>query len=64
MTFAGYLTTAVCTDIVQPVSEALTPIFNQLKTVQSCLKEVQKFGISDPRELYPYSMKVSIFELC
>ncbi|KAA8910420.1 hypothetical protein FN846DRAFT_939196 [Sphaerosporella brunnea] len=43
----------------EPVSEALTPIFNQLKTVQSCLKEVQKFGISDPRELYPYSMKLT-----
>jgi hypothetical protein len=43
---------------IQPVSEALTPIFNQLQTVQRCLKEVQKFGISSPRDLYPYSMKV------
>ena len=37
---------------------ALTPLFNQLQTVQHCLKEVQKFGIQDARELYPYSMKV------
>lgn len=43
----------------QPVSEALTPIFNQLQTVQRCLKEVQKYGIQHPRDLYPYSMKVS-----
>lgn len=46
----------------EPVSEALTPIFNQLQTVQRCLKEVQKFGIADPRDLYPYSMKLSSIE--
>jgi hypothetical protein len=44
---------------IQPVSEALTPIFNQLQTVRRCLNEVQKFGIQDARELYPYSMKVT-----
>ncbi|TGZ80424.1 hypothetical protein EX30DRAFT_341654 [Ascodesmis nigricans] len=43
----------------EPVSEALTPIFNQLQTVQRCLKEVQKYGIQHPRELYPYSMKLA-----
>jgi len=43
----------------EPVSEALTPIFNQLQTVRRCLNEVQKFGIQDARELYPYSMKLS-----
>ncbi|CCX31889.1 hypothetical protein FPQ18DRAFT_399782 [Pyronema domesticum] len=43
----------------EAVSEALTPIFNQLQTVRRCLKEVAKFGISDARELYPYSMKLS-----
>lgn len=49
---------------LQPVSEALTPIFNQLQTVQRCLKEVLKFGIGSPRDLYPYSMKVCILALC
>ncbi|KAL0638494.1 hypothetical protein Q9L58_002430 [Maublancomyces gigas] len=43
----------------EPVSEALTPIFNQLQTVRRCLKEVQKFGISNARDLYPYSMKLA-----
>ncbi|KAI5837542.1 hypothetical protein DFP73DRAFT_306573 [Morchella snyderi] len=43
----------------EPVSEALTPVFNQLQTVRRCLKEVQKFGISNARDLYPYSMKLA-----
>ncbi|KAL7272040.1 hypothetical protein RUND412_005179 [Rhizina undulata] len=43
----------------EPVSEALVPIFNQLQTVRRCLKEVEKFGITDARELYPYSMKLA-----
>jgi DNA repair ATPase RecN len=44
----------------EPVSEALLPIYNQLKTLKKCLREVQKAGgVSSPRELYPYSMKVS-----
>jgi hypothetical protein len=43
----------------EPVSEALLPIYNQLKTLKNCLLEVQKAGgVSSPRELYPYSMKV------
>ena len=43
----------------EPVSEALLPIYNQLTTLRKCLKEVRKAGgVSTPRELYPYSMKV------
>jgi hypothetical protein len=44
----------------EPVSEALLPIYSQLKTLRKCLREVKKAGgVSSPRELYPYSMKVS-----
>jgi hypothetical protein len=44
----------------EPVSEALLPTYNQLKTLRKCLVEVRKAGgVSSPRELYPYSMKVS-----
>lgn len=43
----------------EPVSEALLPIFNQLQTLRRCLIEVKRSGgVSSPRELYPYSMKV------
>ncbi|KAI5809656.1 hypothetical protein DFH27DRAFT_606082 [Peziza echinospora] len=43
-----------------PVSESLTPIFNQLQTVRRCLLEVQKAGgVSSSREFYPYSMKLA-----
>lgn len=43
----------------EPVSEALLPIYNQLTTLRKCLIEVKKNGgVSSPRELYPYSMKV------
>jgi hypothetical protein len=43
----------------EPVSEALLPIYNQLTTLRKCLLDVKKLGgISSPRELYPYSMKV------
>lgn len=49
----------------QPVSEALQPIYNQLSTLKRCLMEVQKAGgVSSPRELYPYSMKVRGLHLC
>jgi predicted nucleic acid-binding Zn-ribbon protein len=45
----------------EPVSEALLPIYNQLKTLKKCLQEVKKAGgVSSPRELYPYSMKVCL----
>jgi hypothetical protein len=45
----------------EPVSEALLPIYNQLKTLKKCLHEVKKAGgVSSPRELYPYSMKVCL----
>lgn len=44
----------------EPVSEGLTPVYNQLQTVQRCLLEVQKSGgVSSTRELYPYSMKLN-----
>ena len=44
----------------QPVSEALLPIYSQLKTLKKCLDEVKKAGgVSSSRELYPYSMKVN-----
>lgn len=45
----------------EPVSEALLPIYNQLQTLKRCLLEVQRSGgVSSARELYPYSMKVSL----
>lgn len=44
----------------EPVSEALQPIYNQLSTLKKCLIEVRKAGgVSSPRELYPYSMKLN-----
>jgi hypothetical protein len=43
----------------EPVSEALLPIYNQLQTLKRCLLEVKNSGgVSSPRELYPYIMKV------
>ena len=46
----------------EPVSEALLPVFNQLQTLRRCLLEVKRSGgVSSPRELYPYSMKVISF---
>lgn len=44
----------------EPVSEALLPVYNQLMTLRKCLLEVKKNGgVSSPRELYPYSMKLN-----
>ncbi|KAK7542235.1 uncharacterized protein J3D65DRAFT_613068 [Phyllosticta citribraziliensis] len=44
----------------EPVSEALLPIYNQLNTLKRCLEEVKiSGGVSSPRELYPYSMKLN-----
>lgn len=44
----------------EPVSEALLPIYNQLTTLKRCLVEVKKLGgVSSPRDLYPYSMKLN-----
>ncbi|CAO2658749.1 Nn.00g064720.m01.CDS01 [Neocucurbitaria sp. VM-36] len=44
----------------EPVSEALLPIYNQLTTLRKCLQEVKNLGgVSSPRELYPYSMKLN-----
>jgi hypothetical protein len=43
----------------EPVSEALLPVYNQLQTLRRCLIEVKNSGgITSPRDLYPYSMKV------
>lgn len=45
----------------EPVSEALLPIYNQLQTLRRCLIEVRESGgVSNSRELYPYSMKVGL----
>ncbi|XHG05326.1 hypothetical protein AWENTII_008559 [Aspergillus wentii] len=44
----------------EPVSEALLPVFNQLQTLRRCLIEVKESGgVSNSRELYPYSMKLN-----
>lgn len=44
----------------EPVSEALLPIYNQLLTLKKCLIEVKRSGgVDSPRELYPYSMKLT-----
>lgn len=44
----------------EPVSEALTPIHNQLSTVRQCLLDVKRMGgLSSVRELYPYQMKLA-----
>ena len=44
----------------EPVSEAMLPIYNQLQTLRRCLIEVKRSGgVSNPRELYPYSMKLN-----
>ncbi|KAJ5909014.1 UPF0662 protein [Penicillium taxi] len=44
----------------EPVSEALLPVYNQLQTTRRCLIEVKESGgVSTPRELYPYSMKLN-----
>lgn len=46
----------------EPVSEALLPVYNQLRTLRRCLLEVKDSGgVSSVRELYPYSMKVCKF---
>jgi hypothetical protein len=46
-------------DSSEMVSEALLPIYNHLLTLRKCLMEVKASGgVSSPRELYPYSMKL------
>ncbi|KAF7723816.1 hypothetical protein EC973_001600 [Apophysomyces ossiformis] len=43
-----------------PVSEALTPIYNQLTSVRQCLIAVKEIGAPcSPEELYPYQMKLA-----
>ncbi|KAI8064722.1 hypothetical protein BC940DRAFT_305178 [Gongronella butleri] len=46
-----------------PVSEALTPVYNQLTSVRQCLRAVKNTGApcSDD-ELYPYQMKLASIE--
>lgn len=47
-------------DNAEPVSEALTPIYNQMLTMKRCLVEVHNVGgVSKLRELYPYQMKLN-----
>tara|TARA_R110002003_G_scaffold171_10_gene13959 strand:- start:10054 stop:14157 length:4104 start_codon:yes stop_codon:yes gene_type:complete len=47
-------------DSSEMVSEALLPIYNHLLTLRKCLMEVKASGgVSSPRELYPYSMKLN-----
>ncbi|KAB8072026.1 hypothetical protein BDV29DRAFT_178212 [Aspergillus leporis] len=44
----------------EPVSEALLPVYNQLQTLKRCLLEVKESGgVTNSRELYPYSMKLN-----
>ncbi|KAI9483485.1 MAG: hypothetical protein EXX96DRAFT_558345 [Benjaminiella poitrasii] len=46
-----------------PVSEALTPVYNQLTTVRQCLLAVKKTGAPcSAEELYPYQMKLTSIE--
>ncbi|KAI8347607.1 hypothetical protein EDC96DRAFT_578154 [Choanephora cucurbitarum] len=46
-----------------PVSEALTPVYNQLTTVRQCLMAVKKIGAPcSDEELYPYQMKLASIE--
>ena len=49
-------------DTTEPVSEALSSIYNQLSTLRRCLVEVQDAGVSNHRELYPYQMKLDSLE--
>lgn len=43
-----------------PVSEALTPVYNQLTTMRQCLLTVKQLGAPcSPEELYPYQMKLT-----
>ncbi|KAG5361741.1 UPF0662 protein [Yarrowia sp. C11] len=43
----------------EPISEALTPLHNQLKTMRRFLLDIKRLGgISSVRELYPYQLKL------
>lgn len=47
-------------DSSEPVSEALSSIYNQLLTMRRCLIDVRNAGgISNMRELYPFQMKLN-----
>ncbi|KAI7899411.1 uncharacterized protein BX663DRAFT_521650 [Cokeromyces recurvatus] len=46
-----------------PVSEALSPVYNQLTTVRQCLLAVKQTGAPcSAEELYPYQMKLTSIE--
>ena len=58
LTYVSYSSTSS-----EVVSEALLPIYNQLLTLRKCLIEVKKSGgVSSPRELYPYSIKLNAID--
>lgn len=45
---------------LEPVSESLQPILNQLSTVRRCLLEIKRIdGLSKLKELYPYQFKLA-----
>ncbi|RKF57820.1 UPF0662 protein C30C2.08 [Golovinomyces cichoracearum] len=47
----------------EPISEGLLPIYNQLQTLRQRLTEVKNSGgVSSPRELYPYNLKLQCIE--
>ncbi|KAI1000174.1 hypothetical protein K3495_g8028 [Podosphaera aphanis] len=47
----------------EPISEGLLPVYNQLLTLKRCLVEVKNLGgVSSPRELYPYTMKLNFID--
>jgi hypothetical protein len=54
-----HLDLSLALDSSEMVSEALLPIYNHLLTLRKCLMDVKASGgVSSPRELYPYSMKL------
>jgi hypothetical protein len=55
-----HLDLSLALDSSEMVSEALLPIYNHLLTLRKCLMDVKASGgVSSPRELYPYSMKLN-----
>lgn len=48
----------------EPISEALTPLHNQLKTMRRFLLDIKRLGgISSVRELYPYQLKLRSIDI-
>lgn len=47
----------------EPISEGLLPVYNQLQTLRQRLIEVKNSGgVSSPRELHPYNLKLQCIE--